>query len=116
VPVVGHKDTVLTRAERELSCSFDACLSKHAEPLGIVHIVRSGFGAIQLRASLTPHLQLYEALSDLANSMSTHAIFVHILCAHPRVTCTEFMHVLQFRPIRLLENHSQANFQRVQMR
>jgi hypothetical protein len=48
VPVIGNEDTILARSERQPSCGFDARLGEHAETLGVVHIVRSGLGAVQL--------------------------------------------------------------------
>ena len=57
VPVVGNEHAVLTGAEGEGANGLDACLREHAEALRVVDIVRSRLGAVQLGASLAPHLQ-----------------------------------------------------------
>ena len=62
VPVIGHNNTVLARAEGQGSQGFYGCLVEQHKALLVVRVVSTRPLAIQLAASLAPHLLLQFAV------------------------------------------------------
>jgi hypothetical protein len=58
VPVVGDKDHVLPRAERQNACSLNGGLSEHSEAARVVDVVCARLRPVKLGTGLAPHLRV----------------------------------------------------------